>query len=87
MQFLSDSVDLRDDALKVRGRLSAGGRSIPLELGAKIRRVDDELEIEAVSTAPHRELGMTYSPLGMIRPQSELFVKAYLMGDVGIARL
>ena len=81
VQFLSDSVDLRDDALKVSGRLSARGRSIPLELEAQIRRVDGELEIEAVTTAPHRELGMTYSPLGMIRPRSELFVNAYLIHD------
>ena len=81
VQFLSDSVDLRDDALTVRGRLSARGRSIPLELEAQIRRVDGELEIEAVTTAAHPELGMTYSPLGMIRPRTELFVNAYLIHD------
>jgi hypothetical protein len=35
VQFLSDSVVLSDDALEVHGRLSARGRSIPLELKAQ----------------------------------------------------
>ena len=79
VRFISDAVDVRGDTLKVRGRLSAGDRSIPLELDARVREVDGELEIEAATTAPHRELGMTYSPLGMIPPDSELSVKARLI--------
>jgi len=77
--FVSDSVDLQGDGLKVRGRLSARDRSIALELDARVRQVGGELEIEAATTAPHRELGMTFSPLGMIRPRSELIVKAHLI--------
>lgn len=83
VQFLSDAVDLHGDTLKVHGRLSARGRSIPVELDARVRRVDDELDIEAATTTPHQELGMTWSPLGMIRPRSELFVKAYLTANEG----
>lgn len=79
VRFVSESVDLHDDTLKVRGRLSARGRSIPLALEAQVRRIDDELEIEAATTASHRELGMTWSPLGNIAPRSELFVKARLV--------
>jgi polyisoprenoid-binding protein YceI len=79
VRFVSDSVDLHDDTLKVRGRLSARGRSIPLELEAQVRRIDGELEIEAATTAPHRELGMTWSPLGMVPPRSELFVIGHLV--------
>jgi polyisoprenoid-binding protein YceI len=79
VRFISDSVDLHDDMLKVRGRLSAGDRSIPLELDARVREVDGEVKIEAATIAPHRELGMTYSPLGMIPPDSELSVKARLI--------
>src|SRR5947209_2985572 len=66
VQFVSDSVDAQGDALKVRGRLFARGRSIPLELNAEVRQNDGELEIEAATTACHRDLGMTWSPLGMI---------------------
>jgi hypothetical protein len=76
--FVSHSVGLRGDTLTVRGRRSARGRSIPVELDAKVRRLDGELTIEAATTAPHRELGMTWSPLGMIPPRSELFVRGYL---------
>jgi polyisoprenoid-binding protein YceI len=78
VQFLSDAVDLQGDTLRVHGHLSAAGRSIPVELDAQVRQVDGELEIEAATTAPHRELGITSSPLQMIRAQSELYVHAYL---------
>jgi polyisoprenoid-binding protein YceI len=78
VQFLSDWVDLQGDALTVHGHLSVRGRSIPLELNAEVHEIDGELEIDAATTAPHRELGMTWSPLGMIRPRSELLVKAHL---------
>ena len=79
VRFLSDSVDLQGDRLNVRGRLSARGQTVPLELGAHIREVDGELWIEAATIAPHRELGMTWSPLRMIPPRSELFVNGYLI--------
>lgn len=81
VQFVSDSVEPQGDSLKVRGRLSAGGQSIPVELQAHLRHIDGDLEIEASTTAPHRELGMTYSPLGMIHPCSELLVRAHLLPD------
>ncbi len=81
VRFLSDSVELHDDTLKVRGRLYARGRSTPLELDASVRQIDGELEIEAATIAPHRELGMTWSPLGMIPPRSELLVKGRLIPD------
>jgi polyisoprenoid-binding protein YceI len=81
VQFLADSVELHEDTLKVRGRLSARGRSIPLALDAPIRRVNGGLELSAATTARHGELGMTWSPLGMIRPHSTLVVNAHLIPD------
>ena len=89
VQFVSDSVVPQGDTLKVRGRLSARGRSIPVELDAAVRQVGGALlEVTASVTAPHRELGMTWSPLGMIRPRSELRVRAGLIpaGDAGPSR-
>lgn len=85
VRFLADSIALQGDALKVRGRLSARGPSIPLELDAEVRRLDGELELGAATTAPHRELGMRWSLLGMISPCSELFVKAYLIPNTARA--
>lgn len=79
MRFVSDSVVQDDNTLKVRGRLFARDQSIPLELDAHIRRIDHGLEIEAATTAPHRELGMSWSPLRTIPPHSELLVKGYLV--------
>jgi hypothetical protein len=34
--------------------------------------------VEASTRADHREMGMTWSPLKMIRPRSELLVTGYL---------
>jgi polyisoprenoid-binding protein YceI len=78
VQFVSDSAVLNGDTLKVLGRLHAAGNSIPLELDATVQAVDGELQIEAVTHAVHRELGMTWSPLGMARPYSKLIVKGRL---------
>jgi hypothetical protein len=63
----------------VRGSLFARDQSIPLELDARVRRVGGELKIEAAAPAQHQELGMTWSPLGMIRPHSELIVRGHLV--------
>ena len=81
VRFVSESVQLQGDTLKVHGRLTARDRSIPVELDAEVHEAAGELEIEATTTAPHRDLGMTYSPLGMISPRSELIVKAHLVAD------
>lgn len=79
VRFVSNSGVLRGNALRVRGRLSARGDSIPLELTAQVRPVGGELEIEAATSAPHRELGMTWSPLRMVRAHSELIVNGHLV--------
>ena len=78
-RFVSNSVVVQGDTLRVRGFLFARDESIPLELDAQVRRIDEELEIEAATFASHRELGMTWSPLGMIRPRSQLLVRGHLV--------
>ena len=52
VRFVSDSATLDGERLTVSGRLYAAGKSTPLDVDAKLRRVDDELEVEA--TAPRR---------------------------------
>lgn len=81
VRFVSDSAILEDERLKVRGRLSAAGQAIPIELEATLRRVGDELEVDARTHIDHRELGMTHSTLGMIRTPSELNVHGRLVAD------
>jgi polyisoprenoid-binding protein YceI len=83
VQFISDSATLDGDALKVHGQLHAAGKTIPLELDATLRRVDGELEVEAVTHADQRELGMTWSPLGITRAPSKLIVRGRLVRQEG----
>ena len=79
VRFVSDSATLEGDTLKVRGRLYAAGQSLPLELGARVRRVGDEFEVQARTHGDHRQLGMSHGFLGMIPTPSELIVHARLV--------
>ncbi len=79
VRFVSDSAVLDGDTLKVRGQLHAAGKHVPLDLDATVRAVDGELEIEAVTHADHRELGMRWSPLGILRAPSKLIVRGRLI--------
>jgi len=79
VRFVSDSAVLDGNTLKVRGQLHAAGKHVPLELHATACNVDDGLEIEAITHADHRELGMTWSPLGILRAPSKLIVRGRLI--------
>jgi polyisoprenoid-binding protein YceI len=79
VRFLSDSAVLDGNTLKVRGQLHAAGKHVPLELHGTVRNVDDGLEIEAITHADHRKLGMTWSPLGILRAPSKLIVRGGLI--------
>jgi len=79
VRFISESAEPDGDTLRVQGQLEAAGRSIPLVFDATVREVDGELEIEAVTEADHRELGMTWSLLGIMRAPSKLIVRGRLV--------
>jgi polyisoprenoid-binding protein YceI len=79
VRFVSDSATLEGETMRVRGRLFAAGESMPLELSADVRRDGDELEVDACTDADQRKLGMTHSPLGMVRSPTELIVRARLV--------
>jgi len=81
VRFVSETAVLDGDRLDVRGVLHAGGGSVPLDIDATLRRAGDELEVEAVAQADHRELGMTWSPLGMIRTPSRLVARGRLVRE------
>jgi len=59
--------------------LHAAGPSIPLDIDAAVREIDGELELEASTLADHRKLGITWSPLGIMRAPSKLIVRARLV--------
>jgi polyisoprenoid-binding protein YceI len=83
VRFSSTLVHQRDGTLAMNGHLEAAGGRVPVALEATVREEGDELEIEATTTVDQRELGMTFSPLGVIRTPATLHVKARLTPDRG----
>jgi polyisoprenoid-binding protein YceI len=81
VRFVSESATLSGQQLKVHGHLHAAGKSIPVELDAAVRPVDDELAVEAETHADHRHLGMTWNRLGMLRGPSKLIIQGRLVRD------
>ena len=79
VRFVSESAALNGNVLQVYGHLHAAGKAIPLELDALITEADGQLRIEATTIADHRELGMEWSPLGILRPPSKLIVRGRLI--------
>ena len=78
VRFTSTLINDLDGTLAVVGHLKAATRTVPVALRATVREAGDDLEIEATTTVDQRELGMTFSPLGMIRTPSTLHVRAWL---------
>jgi polyisoprenoid-binding protein YceI len=81
VRFASETAAVEGDQLTATGQLHAAGRSIAVHVTGTIRPVDDEFEIEASALADHRELGMTWSPIGILRAPSTLLVSGRLVRD------
>jgi polyisoprenoid-binding protein YceI len=81
VRFVSESATLEGERLEIRGRLHARGGGVPLDIDATLRRAGDELEVEAVTLADHRELGMTWNFMGMLRPPITLIVRGRLVRE------
>jgi polyisoprenoid-binding protein YceI len=79
VRFESESAALAGETLHVRGTLHAAGASAPLDVTARVVPVGEEFEIEAGAEIDQRELGMTWSPLGMVRPPVRLSVRGRLV--------
>lgn len=79
VRFVSESANLDGQTLKVHGQLHANGREVPADVEAVVREIDGELEIEATTLVDQRELGMTWSPLGITRAPSTLIVRGRLV--------
>ena len=77
--FASESAVLDGDVLKVRGALKAAGRLVPLGVEAGLSDSDGGLELGAETELDHRDLGMTWSPMGMLRAPARLIVRGRLV--------
>jgi polyisoprenoid-binding protein YceI len=81
VRFSSTLIGPYDGSLAVTGQLKAAGHTVPLAFEVTERQDGEELELEATTTVDQRELGMTASPLGMIRTPATLHVRARLVPD------
>ena len=79
VRFVSEQVTLDGERLDVRGELHAAGKSVPLEFRGAIRSLGDELEVDVTTSVDHRELGLTWNQLGMMRAPSKLIVHGRLV--------
>ncbi len=81
VRFTSTSATPHGEAIRVHGRLEVAGEQLPLELVAAVQSVDGALEVEAVTFVDQRRLGLTWSPLGLVRAPTKLTVRARLVRD------
>ena len=65
-------------SLHVHGQLTAAAGQIALELDPTIARTGDELWVDVRTTIDQRQLGITWSPLGMTRAPVTVHVHALL---------
>jgi polyisoprenoid-binding protein YceI len=65
-------------SLRVHGELTAAGNHVALELEPTVEQTDDRLQIDARTTIDQRQLGITWSPLGMTRAPVAVHVHAVL---------
>jgi polyisoprenoid-binding protein YceI len=79
VRFEADGAELDGDQLQVRGVLYAAGKHAPLDVDATVTAVGDGFEIDATALVDQRELGMTWSPLGLVRAPSRLIVRGRLV--------
>lgn len=78
VRFTSDTATLDGETWKVSGQLEAGGHTVPLSFDAEVKSAGDRLSVHAEVEVDHRELGMTWSPLGIMRAPSRLVVHGKL---------
>jgi polyisoprenoid-binding protein YceI len=79
MRFRSTSVsDIADNRLRVDGELEAAGERLAMTLEPTIHQNNDQLEIDVTTRVDQRQLGMTWSPLGMTKSPATLTVHANL---------
>jgi polyisoprenoid-binding protein YceI len=77
--FRSTAIRTADNgSLRVAGELTAAGNGIALELEPTVEETVDRLQIDVRTTIDQRQLGITWSPLGMTRSPVTVHVHAVL---------
>jgi polyisoprenoid-binding protein YceI len=79
VRFRSSGVNDRGGGrLHVEGELEAAGRRARMQVAVTVKHADGRLDLDASATVDQRQLGMTWSPLGVIRAPTALAVHARL---------
>jgi polyisoprenoid-binding protein YceI len=79
VRFRSSSVnDHGGGRLGVEGDLEAAGERARLQVEVTVEHAGGRLDLDAAATVDQRQLGMTWSPLGVIRAPTALSVHARL---------
>ena len=79
VRFRSSSVnDHGGGRLHVEGELEAAGERARLQVEVTVKHADGRLDFDAAATVDQHQLGMTWSPLGMVRTPTALSVHARL---------
>jgi polyisoprenoid-binding protein YceI len=79
VRFRSNRVtDRGGGVLHVEGELEAAGGRAPLVVEVTVEHAGGRLDLDAAATVDQRQLGMTFSPLGVIRTPTVLSVHARL---------
>jgi polyisoprenoid-binding protein YceI len=82
LRFRSSSV--KDDGgghLEVEGEFEAAGGRARLQVEVTVKHADGRLELDAAATVDQRQLGMTWSPLGVIGTPTAVSVHASLRSE------
>jgi polyisoprenoid-binding protein YceI len=79
VRFRSSSVNDRGGGrLHVEGEIEAAGECARLLVEVTVEHADGWLDLDAAAAVDQRQLGMTFSPLGMVRTPTALSVHARL---------
>jgi polyisoprenoid-binding protein YceI len=79
LRFHSSAVQLRGNTLQVSGTLEALGHSQPLELPLRVIPDADGFDIEGSVQLDQREIGISWSPLGITRTPTTLSLRGRLV--------
>jgi len=82
LRFRSSSViDHGGGRLQVEGELEAAGERTRLQVDVTVVHAAGGLDVDAAATVDRRQLGMTWSPLGVIGTTAALSIHARLRHD------
>jgi polyisoprenoid-binding protein YceI len=81
ISFASEEVTVRGNRLEVTGVLHAAGNGLRLVFGADLGADGDDLTVDVTTTADQRALGMTWSPMGIMKSPTTMVIHAHLVRE------